>query len=187
MSAAPIYPLSKIKTAQYTRGNELIIDNIDQNEYVGLYHILPNGEYWTEPSPNDKSIKLTEKQLKVSTDVKLYRQINNLPPTNYVDPISYYPILKPEDYQTGYIMRCFVQKRNNPYLTIQEITPQQFNSINTTNKQGISGLTWNSTEIKWSIKGVHAEMLNSQEIRKAEQDGFINLSNFLKNTLEFWK
>lgn len=185
--AAPVYPIFKIKTAQYTRGREFIIDDINQHEYIGLYHILPNGEYWTESSPNANSIKLLKREFKVSNDVKLYRQINNLPPTNYIDPISYYPILKSEDYQAGYIMRCFVQKRNNPYLTIQEITPQQFNSINTTNKQGISGLTWNSTEIKWSIKGVHAEMLNSQEIYRAEQKGFINLSNFLNNPLEFWK
>jgi len=187
MAAAPVYPISKIKTAQYTRGNEFIIDNTDQSEYIGLYHILPNDEYWTEPSPNDKSVKLLKRQSKVSDDVKLYRKINNLPPTNYLDPISYYPILKTDDYRLGYIMRCFVQKRNNPYLTIQEITPQQFNTINSINKQGINALTWNSVEIKWTIKGVYAQMLNSKEIYNAEQRGFINLSNFLKNTLEFWK
>jgi len=37
------------------------------------------------------------------------------------------------------------------------------------------------------LKGIHAAQLNLQRIRRAENDGFLNLSNYLRNPLEFWK
>lgn len=183
----PFYPLHKIQTGKYTNGTEFVTDDINQTDYIGLYHILPNGEYWTYSSPNPNSKKLISKRMDVSPDVKMYNNIRNLTPANYTSPVPYYVIPTTSDYELGFVMRYFVQKRNNPYATITEIDPAQYNTLNSRNQPGISSLLWNDVEIKWTIKGVYAVQLNSQEIRKAEANGFINLSNYLSNPLEFWK
>jgi hypothetical protein len=185
--SAPFYPVHKIETGKYTNGTEFVTDDVNQFDYIGLYHILPNGDYWSESKPTADSIKLIEKKFAVSPDVKNYNLIQNRKPENYISPIPFYPILNFNDYENGYIMRYFVQKRNNPYATITEIDSTQYITLNTKNRPGISMLLWNHTSIRWSIKGGYSMQLNMQEISKAENAGFKNLSNYLKNTLEFWK
>ncbi len=184
---APFYPIHKIETGKYTAGNELITDDVNQHDYIGLYHILPNGDYWSKSSPHPDSIKLILKKMTLALDVKRYNLIRDKSPANYLSPISYYPILTQTDYESGYVMRYFVQKRNDPYMTIQEIDGPQFNTLNNRNRPGISSLLWNNVEIKWTIKGAHASQLNLQQIQRAEINGFVNLSNYLRDPLEFWK
>jgi hypothetical protein len=184
---APYYPIHKIETGKYTAGGELVTDDINQTDYIGLYHILPNGEYWSNASPRGDSVRLILKRLSVSPDVKRYNLIRNKLPANYVSPVSYHPILNASDYEIGYVMRYFVQKRNNPYVTIQEIDSGQYTTLNQSNRPGISTLLWNYIEIKWTLTGVYALQLNNQEIQRAESSGFVNLKNYLKDPLEFWK
>lgn len=183
----PYYPLGKIQTGKYTSGNEFVLDTADQEEYIGLYHLLPNGDYWTEAVPSDNSKKLTKKRFDFSNDVKAYNKINGVTQSNYISPISYIPIPTVDDYNIGYIFRYFVQKRNNPSKTIQEINSEQYNSLNIINSPGLSITSWNYVTIKWTIATQFAKNLNLQEIIKAEQSGFVNLSKYLLNPLEFWK
>jgi hypothetical protein len=183
----PYYPLHKIETGKYTNGTEFVTDDINQTDYIGLYHILPNGDYWSNSSPQPDSQKLIPKRMMVSPDVKIFNSIRNRQPANYLSPVPYFPILNVSDYQAGYIMRYFVQKRNNPQVTITEIDASQFNTLNDKNRSGISILLWNYVELKWTIKGTHALHLNMQEIQRAISNGFINLQNYLKDPLEFWK
>ena len=183
----PYYPLGKIQTGKYTSGNEFVLDTADQEEYIGLYHLLPNGDYWTESIPSDNSKKLTKKRFDFSNDVKSYNKINGVTQSNYTSPISYIPIITSRDYSTGYILRYFVQKRNNPGRTIQEINSEQYNTLNMQNRPGLNMITWNYIELKWTITTEFAKMLNLQELQRAEQNGFVNLSKYLMNPLEFWK
>jgi hypothetical protein len=187
MATEPFYPIHKIETGKYTNGNELITDDSIQADYIGLYHILPNGDYWTHSSPHNNSKKLIPKKFKVDGSVRQYNLIQDIAPANYVSPVSFYPLVTANDYQNGYIMRYFVQKRNNPLVTIQEIDGNQFNTLNASNQPGISSILWNAIEIKWTIRGAYAIQLNGQEIRRAEEKGFKNISNYLINLLEFWK
>jgi hypothetical protein len=183
----PFYPSHKIESGKYTPGGELIFDDIIQMDYIGLYHILPNGEYWSGSSPKSNSVKLKLKRMIVAPDVNQYNKIKGRAPASYSSPITYYPIVTQSDYEAGYVMRYFVQKRNNPYTTIQEIDGSQFNTLNNRNRPGLSSLLWNGVEIEWALKGIHAAQLNLQRIQRAENDGFLNLSNYLRNPLEFWK
>lgn len=183
----PFYPLGNIQTGKYTPGGEYVIDDFNQDEYIGLYHILPNGQLWTESIPDITSKKLTKKRFDLTNDVKNYNRIRGVSQSNYVAPISYFPIIKPDDYIAGYIDRYFVQKRNNPGKTIQEINVDQYNTLNTRNQPGISMITYNYVHIKWTIKTIYAKTLNSQAIQHAEDHGFLHLSKYLINPLEFWK
>lgn len=183
----PYYPIHKIQTGKYTNGTEFVTDDVKQFDYIGLYHILPNGEYWSHPSPHAQSKKLILKRMIQSPDVKRYNSIRNKQPASYVSPIPYYPILTATDYELGYVMRYFVQKRNNPYTTITEISPEQYNTLNSRNRPGISTVLWNYVEIKWTIRGYHAFNLNSQAVQHAITNKFVNLQNYLSDYLEFWK
>tara|TARA_R110000803_G_scaffold197664_1_gene261247 strand:- start:41 stop:697 length:657 start_codon:yes stop_codon:yes gene_type:complete len=45
-------PLNKIKTNQYTKGNEFVIKSNNTN-YIGFYYILYNGKFFTGKTPNN--------------------------------------------------------------------------------------------------------------------------------------
>lgn len=183
----PYYPLSKIKTGLYTKGGEFISYFENEKDYIGLYHELPNGEYWTEdiPIPN-KSYRLIKKRFELSKDVILYNSIREREQSNYVQPIAYYPIVTDADYERGVISRFFVQKRSSPNNTIIEIDAPQQNSINRSNQIGISYLVWNNCAVNWHINGQYAEQINRNSVDRAEIN-FPGIKNYLRNLLEFWK
>lgn len=183
----PYYPLSKIETGRYTKGSEFVPYFRTEDDYVGLYHILPNGEYWTESIPVDgKSFRLVPKRFNASADVLKYNQIRSRPESQYINPVDYYPLIDDEDRAIGFKYRFFVQKRNSPENTIVEIDADQYKSINVDNFPGISNLIWNNCTIKWYISGLYAEQLNRNELDNAEKK-FPGIKKYLPNILEFWK
>ena len=48
-------PKNKIKTNQYTRGQEYVYLS-NKEEYIGYYHKLYNGKFYTGKTPNDKPV-----------------------------------------------------------------------------------------------------------------------------------
>lgn len=182
----PYYAKHQLLTGQYTSGNELILS--DGTNYVGGYHIQPNGKYFTEFSPTSKSVELFEKRFDWTEDVKVYNRINNVTNSNYLQPIPYLVSPSLEDYQDGYVYRFFVQKRNNPRVTIIEIDSDQYNKINSKNQPGINSVIWNFISIKWKLNGSSIYEYNEREILSSEvQFKFIGLRAYLKNLLEFSK
>lgn len=183
----PYYPLNNIEKGLYTNGGEFVPYFRTEDDFVGLYHILPNGEYWSEAEPTEgKSFRLVPKRFDASSDVLRYNQIRQRPESRYVSPIDYFPLIDNEDRRIGFIFRFFVQKRNSPTNTITEVDADQYKSINVDNFPGISNLVWNNCTIKWHITGTHAEQLNINAIKKAEIN-FPGIEKYLSNTLEFWK
>lgn len=178
----PYFSINTIITGQYTPGNQFITSKGD--EYIGLYHILPNKEIWSEELPSKKSFKLQEKLFNVSESVKTYNKINDIDVSRYTSPQVYQPLLTSQDYKVGYVLRFFVQKRNNPFVTIHEISGDQYSSINSRNFSGINGSIWNYTSIKWIISGKSASDMNKRSIAKCETT-FPGITSYLSNTLEF--
>lgn len=182
----PYYSQHQILTGQYTPGGEFILSTGD--DYIGGYHALPNGHFFTEFNPSQKSTELFLKRNDWTHDVKTYNKIKNIITNNYVQPTPY--LLRPslDDYNDGYVYRYFVQKRNNPLVTIIEIDADQHNTINTQNQPGINGIIWNSVLIKWKIAGAYIYDFNEREIIQAEiRNNFIRLRSYLKNLTEFSK
>jgi len=182
----PSYPLYKIRTSLYTKGGEFVSYN-DNEDYVGLYHELPNGDYWTEAVPTDgTSFRIIPKRFDASEDVIRYNKIRQRQVSEYIQPSEVAPIIDVSDRQTGFIFRFFVQKRNAPETTIVEVDAEQYRSINRRNFPGINHLIWNNCTIKWRITGTFAEQLNINAINDAEKN-FPGIAKYLKNPLEFWK
>jgi len=182
----PFYPLHSIQTGKYTPGNEFVLSSKRHVDYVGLYHILPNDEVWTGSTPSLNTERLVRKRLDLSEDVKLYDSIKNREQSNYISPVSYYPQPTAEEYRVGTILRYFVQKRNNPYSTIQEIDAPQYISINRSNFTGIDGFIWNFIELEWILSTQMAAEINGRVVLEADVK-FPGLKNYLTNYLELTK
>lgn len=178
------YPLFSILTGQYTHGNQFRFV-YELEPYIGLYHVLPNGERWSGDIPSDDSkLLITISSTDSNTTIK-YNQLNNIIQIPRETPIPYYPIITHYDYTIGYIYRCFVQKVNNPENTIIEISPDQFNQITSQNKQqGINPVIWNHIQIKWYLDKELGVSMNSLNINEAAKK-FKGLEKYLINNLEF--
>lgn len=182
----PYYAQHQILTGQYTPGEELVLAN--GSNYVGGYHILPNGHYFTGFNPSEKSVELFEKRNDWSADVTTYNRIKQIVTMNYVQPTPYLSIPTLDDYNDGYLYRYFVQKRNNPLVTIMEIDVNQFNAINTKNQPGLNGTIWNSAVIKWKLTGSNILEFNLRELEQAEiLYKFRGLRAILTNLKEYSK
>jgi hypothetical protein len=184
--AEPFYPLHSIETGKYTPGGEYVVANKPHIDYIGLYHVLPNDQLWTGSTPTLNSEKLVPKRLDASDDVKRYDSIKQRDQSNYISPISYYPQPTFEEYRVGKIFRYFVQKRNNPYTTIQEIDAPQYISINRSNFTGIDGFVWNYVELEWVLNFNMAYEINKRVVSEASIK-FPGLEKYLVNYLEFTK
>lgn len=182
----PYYAQHQVLTGQYTPGDEFILEN--GNDYIGGYHVLPSNQFFTGFSPNDKSIELFIKLNDVSQDVKTYNKVNNIITSKYIGPIPY--LVRPtlDDYNDGFVYRYFVQKRNNPLVTIIEIDVDQYNKINNRNQPGMNSTVWNSAIIKWKINGSYVQEFNDREIVDQQiEKGFIGLKSYLKDLFQFFK
>lgn len=183
----PYYALHQVILGKYTPGGEYILDTGD--DYIGMYHVLPNGQVFTESRPATTSVELYVKRIDLSEQAKVYNQIMGLKPSQYKSPMPIQPIVTLDDYTRGEIQRFFVQKRNNPSATIIEIDSDQYNSINVSNNPGINGVIWNKVLIPWKVSLMpknDVAYLNSVEILKAEQL-FPGIKNFLTDYLEFYR
>ena len=177
------YGIHQVLTGQYTPGGEYILK--DGTDYIGLYHVLPNGKIFTQAQPNANSVELYIKQIDVSPDVLKYNMLTERDLPQYVSPVPYLPILTADDYERGVIERFFVQRKNNPL----EIDVNQYNKMNRNNSPGINLDIYRGAVIEWHISVVSvgdAITLNMFNIRQAEYI-IIGLSNYLTNLLEFYK
>lgn len=182
----PFYAKHQILTGQYSSGEQFITSNGD--DYIGGYHVLPNGQLFTGFSPTDKSEELYEKRFDWTKDVALYNSIKQISTTKYVQPTPYLPRPTLEEYQEGYLYRYFVQKRNNPLVTIIEIDVDQYNKINSKNQPGLNSVIWNGCLLKWKINGSYVEEHNIRIILEAAiHFGFVGLNARLTNLHEYAK
>jgi len=181
------YNIHKVRTGLYTKGNEFTLPS--GKMYVGAYHELPNGEFWTKFVPEIDSLLLTRVDRNASEDVLSFNRVRTPLANNYINPVSYYPQPTIEEINSGVMERFFVQKRNNPLNTIHEIDVEQYNSINTENKVGINGVLWKGILLYWRISKYGREVsgdLNRKEIIKASRI-FPGIATYLRDVLELYK
>jgi hypothetical protein len=136
-----------------TQGSEYMYADTLQ-EYVGDYHIYPNGAVYSDAEYNVRTSKELIKYLQplenpiCQTYLKLSRKLF----TDYKLPEVYFKTITPQDYQTGLVERYIVQKRNEPHR-IQEVDIETFNSLNRFNLGGLNEYVWRRDTIFWRISG----------------------------------
>ncbi len=181
------YGIHQIVTGRYTAGGEYMLE--DGTDYDGAYHVLPDGDLYTESRPRPTSKKLLIKEVGVSKDVIKYNVIKKELSGKYKIPVPIQPQPNQDDYEIGQIMRYFVQKRNNPFGTIAEIDVEQYMNINHENNPGINGVLWNKCNLFWKISKLPIEdirKINTRTIIETTKT-FPYLGSYLKNSSEFYK
>lgn len=117
------YPKNKIKTNLYTSGDEFIIFNTKE-KYIGPYHKLYNGKFFTGATPNSLNSLELIPTIEPASDENsdLARQFQPKYP-------QFFPT--PQDYKNGEFIRYFIIKRNEPLFI--EVSKKEYDKYK--NKQ----------------------------------------------------
>lgn len=181
----PYFNLHQITTGLYAKPG-LFTDEIG-NDYEGLYHILPTGQYFSGELPTERTFELFEKDLSYTQDVIKFNRINNLGISKYISPVFVQTKITDLDIQRGVVDRYFVQKRSSPRNTIIEIDVDQYNSMNNKNYPGINSIIWNGVIIEWVIHLRDKQKiieLNSNTLTQKDIL-FPGIKKYLSNLLEY--
>ena len=202
----PVYtPPAKIRSSLYTDGKEYS-DGETYQEYIGLYHIYPNGAVYSEASymtnisrPLMSYVVQGEEApiLDISGKDTGITGINNLQYFsvtearfhNHYAPPYFYPRPLKRDYDVGYFSRIFVQKINST-TDLTEISLDESERINTDNSPGIDGAIYKRAIIEWTIDGPidSVRKANKRSIIFAmQQHNIIGLDLYLSDLDEFHK
>lgn len=163
------YPLSRIKTDLYTRGNTYKLS--DGTPYTGRYHLLYDGTAYTGANPvvgtNKELIPITNSvnslndiATKPSIPYILATSTNNPTNTNLNKALNnqsldelvpYYPIPSQSEYQIGYFNRYFAKNVSGPGYII-EIAKSTYASIKNGAYKNTSVL-YETTNLLWQLTG----------------------------------
>jgi len=170
-------PKNKIQTNLYTSGGEYTFISSGEN-YIGYYHKLYNGKFFTGKTPNDPTIQELIKA-QVSPDPNILIPLL----------IPYNPLLPTEqDYQVGEFTRYFNIKRNQAIFT--EISKDTYNKF----KQQDSQVPWKLYRVfslSWQLTGDINQVAqinkNITELTESKEKVF-GLSLYLKeNWIQYYK
>ena len=182
------YPLTRILTNRYTRGNEFI--TASGKPYTGRYYSLYTGESYTGVNPvlgageplypiNSSRVSLRgdasrDPNTKIFTDPLLIKQYTgiNLPAdiiANSLIPLvelePYYPIPLPSDYERGYFTRYFAKKLGGPGY-IFEISKLDWTKIENGEVEQTT-LGYETGKVLWQLTGP----LNDKRISQYQVQG----------------
>jgi hypothetical protein len=135
-------PKNKIQTNLYTNGGEYALLSSGQI-YIGYYHKLYNGKYFTGKTPNDSNIKEL---------VALRTEDNGIDDLKFFSlSIPYNPLLPTEqDYQVGEFTRYFNIKRNQAIFT--EISKDTYTKFQQQDPQ-VSWRLYRVFSLSWQLIG----------------------------------
>ena len=100
----------------------------------------------------------------------------------YNTPREHYPVPTSQDIITGYIVRYFVQKKNELYKII-EIDNATYSTYG--NSSGIDPKMWKLGSMKWKISGTETEIINANsETLRLLNDMYPGINLRFNNLLE---
>lgn len=168
--------------SQYTSGGQLM--TIDGKEYIGYYHIYPDGKYGSNPDPDPETVELViYDPLRISNQE--YFHLTNIDRSGFIEPnsISLSPTIV--DIERGFMKRHFLQRWAQPENTIIEVDRDQFRNYGTLKSQ-ISADIWNRTQLDWSLVSDENSMaFNNANTLRISEKKFPGIVIFLSNLLEY--
>lgn len=161
------YTKAQIKNGLITKGGEwMTLDNV---EYIGQYHRYTTGEVFTQPNWVDgKSRKLIPyvniNRLNALNDVKVdltknfeYDKIKKANVKQTKIPNQNVEAVGDSDLKNTYFERYFAYKRNDGRLL--ELSKSDYGKVGS--KDGLNDVLWEKFKLKWKIKGVIHDTLDS--------------------------
>ena len=164
------YPLSRVKTNLYTRGNVYVLPN--GKFYTGRYYLTYKGEAYTGANPVvGTNQPLARRELSPDTNsptlggdptitgnfkfneynVALSQNTDGVARTNLQDIKPYYPIPVALDYQVGYFTRYFAKIVTGPGY-IFEISQSDYANIQNNNLP-TNFRIYETTSLLWQLTG----------------------------------
>lgn len=164
------YPLSRVKTNLYTRGNVYVLPN--GKFYTGRYYLTYKGEAYTGANPVvGTNQPLTRRELSPDTNsptlggdptitgnfkfneynVALSQNTDGVARTNLQDIKPYYPVPVASDYQVGYFTRYFAKIVTGPGY-IFEISQNDYANIQNNNLP-TNFRIYETTSLLWQLTG----------------------------------
>jgi len=162
------YPLSRIKTDLYTRGNTYKLSN--GQPYTGRYYLLYDGTAFTGANPvvgtNQELIPINDRlavvnattsastayTLSTSTNSASSKNLNATLNEQSLEELQpYYPTPVQSDYQLGYFKRYFAKNVTGPSYII-EISQSDFANV----QNGVYGstvLVYETISMLWQLTG----------------------------------
>lgn len=198
------YPKSRILSNLKANPGEFT--NISGISYTGDYYMTFDGKYYSGTGPNTSySIELVranqpiESRLIPTLNNIIYNRINpNLNILELKDPVSYYPVPTPQDYEKGKIIRYFAKQRITRKFKIIEIDRNTFEDI--WNEKGVYNFPmWKVTSLFWQISGpLHDERPNgfvvtagvidtNQRVTEQKDKVFFGIKQYLTDYKQFYK
>ena len=137
------YPKNKIKSNLYTSGifspDIPVFYTKSKELYIGYYHQLYNGKYFSGRTPNDLN-----KQ-------ELFPQVRNHSDELETNPSVYSPLFPtPQDYQNGEFTRYFLIRRNQ--LIFSETSKNTYDE-HVSKKPTVYWRTYRPFSLKWQLTG----------------------------------
>ena len=174
------YPLTRIRTNLYTRGNEFV--NSKGVRYAGRYYSTYNGKFYTGINPtlgqNDPLTPIAEVPQQSNRGVnspsnKAYTTATNNgnADAELVELTNYYPIPLDSDYTRGYFTRYFAKNVSGPNFII-EISKLDWTKIQNGNVAP-NTLGYQTMDMLWQLTGP----LNDKRISQYQIQGGIIETN----------
>lgn len=163
------YPLSRIETNKYTRGNEFVL--IDGTPYTGKYYTTYDNKFFTGIDPalgtNEELIPVNTFNIGNRTGTTTTNVVSNIPVPSkssatydqstgqlagtLTELSPYVPVPLSSDYQRGYFTRYFAKKISGPGY-ILEISQQDWSQIGNGNVNK-SLLSYETADMLWQLTG----------------------------------
>lgn len=184
------YLKSQITEGLYTPGKQYV-DDLGK-EYIGQYHKYIDGLVMSGTTYTNSSTRLYPFQ----ENATIYEQLTNINKTDYVAPYYFPPRLTEKDYETGYIKRYFLQRRNS-IMEIVEVDEKQYKMWRKIGS-GIDEKLYNGIEINWKLTGSAYTVfenkiktegvfdINKNTIHEAVKT-LHGLTSYITDYLEFYK
>ena len=155
---------------------------IEFQEYIGPYHVYPNGAIYSGAEYTDESVQLmpyapqvnpapriddvitpdrfsrtrevtdTPERPLRSENNTIYFQLTKRRFDLHYQPKAFFPLPTERDRQRGILRRFFVQ-RINDMADITEVSAQEFDKFNKANNPGVDAGLYRRKAIEWTIEG----------------------------------
>ena len=159
------------RETQFTNGNEYMLTRAPVIEgesigYIGYYNITAEGPFtdrvYTQKSKPLYPIKIVN-TVESSRYVELITAKGKKTDLDYSDPL-FSPVTPAiEDIKRGYILRYFIQQRNDINARIKELDKKQYEDLLKVDK-GINPNYYKGLIVKWKITGPKNDIYNGDII-----------------------
>tara|TARA_R110000744_G_scaffold7383_3_gene25528 strand:+ start:10918 stop:11550 length:633 start_codon:yes stop_codon:yes gene_type:complete len=154
-------PIHIKRENQYTDGTEYMIY---AQPYIGFYNITSQGPYTGRVFDEGRSEELYKLEFVDSISAQTYLDLISttgyVPDLEFDDPMGVYITPDDKDYARGFIVRYFIQQRNDTAARIREVNKKQFDNLSDPGA-GLNSSFYKGITLRWKLTGPLNDILRN--------------------------